>query len=229
MKKISILIAIIAVIAAFFYFDLGQYFSLEYIKANQASFDQQYAENPVLTIAIFFGAYVLITALSIPGAAIMTLAGGALFGLATGLVIISFASTIGATLAFLFSRFLLRDYIQNRFGQQLESINKGVEEEGAFYLFTLRLVPILPFFVINLGMGLTPIRAWTYYWVSQLGMLAGTAVYVNAGTQLGQLESLSGILSPAILASFVLLGVFPLIAKKVIDVLKSRKAKAVEG
>lgn len=229
MKKIPILIAIVAVIGAFFYFDLGQYFSLEYIKANQASFDQQYAENPVLTIAIFFAAYVLITALSIPGAAIMTLAGGALFGLATGLVIISFASTIGATLAFLFSRFLLRDYIQNRFGQQLASINKGVEEEGAFYLFTLRLVPILPFFVINLGMGLTPIRAWTYYWVSQLGMLAGTAVYVNAGTQLGQLESLSGILSPAILASFVLLGVFPLIAKKVIDVLKSRKAKAVEG
>ena len=192
-------------------------------RRNQASFDQHYAENPFLTIAIFFAVYVAVTALSIPGAAIMTLAGGALFGLSTGLLIISFASTIGATLAFLFSRFLLRDYIQSKFSQQLESINKGIEKEGAFYLFTLRLVPILPFFVINLGMGLTPIKAWTFYWVSQLGMLAGTAVYVNAGTQLGQLESLSGILSPGILFSFVLLGVFPLIAKKVIDMLKARK------
>lgn len=223
MKKLPVLIVIAAAIAAFFIFDLGQYFSLEYIKANQASFNQYYSENPVLTIAIFFAVYVAVTALSIPGAAIMTLAGGALFGLSAGLIIISFASTIGATLAFLFSRFLLRDSIQARFGQQLESINKGIEKEGAFYLFTLRLVPVLPFFVINLGMGLTPLKAWTFYWVSQLGMLAGTAVYVNAGTQLGQLESLSGILSPGILLSFALLGIFPLIAKKIIDTLKARK------
>ena len=223
MKKLPLLIVIAAAIAAFFIFDLGQYFSLDYIKANQASFNQYYSDNPVLTIAIFFAVYVAVTALSIPGAAIMTLAGGALFGLSAGTLIISFASSIGATLAFLFSRFLLRDSIQARFGQQLESINKGIEKEGAFYLFTLRLVPVLPFFVINLGMGLTPLKAWTFYWVSQLGMLAGTAVYVNAGTQLGQLESLSGILSPGILLSFVLLGIFPLIAKKLIDTLKARK------
>lgn len=223
MKKLPLIILLAAAVASFFIFDLGQYFSLEYLKDNQARFDQFYAENALLTIAIYFAVYVLVTALSLPGAAIMTLAGGALFGLWTGLLVISFASSIGATLAFLFSRFLLRDMIQQRFGRQLESINKGIESEGAFYLFTLRLVPVFPFFVINLGMGLTPIKTWTFYWVSQLGMLAGTAVYVNAGTQLGQLESLSGILSPGILFSFALLGIFPLVAKKVIDMLKARK------
>lgn len=223
MKKISILILIVLAITGFFAFDLGQYLNLDYIKANQAEFNQYYDENPFLTVTIFFAIYVLVTGLSLPGATIMTLAGGALFGLATGLLIISFASTIGATLAFLFSRFLLRDSIQKRFKKQLESINQGIEKEGAFYLFTLRLVPIFPFFVINLGMGLTPIKTWTFYWVSQIGMFAGTVVYVNAGTQLGQLESLSGILSPGILLSFTLLGVFPLVAKKVIDLIQARK------
>lgn len=226
MKKLPLIFFLVLSIAAFFVFDLGQYFSLEFIKQNQASFEQYYSENPVQTVAIYFIIYVLVTALSLPGAAIMTLAGGALFGLSTGVLVISFASTIGATLAFLFSRFLLRDWIQQRFSRQLDSINKGIEKEGAFYLFTLRLVPVFPFFVINLGMGLTPIKTWTFYWVSQLGMFAGTIVYVNAGTQLGKLEGLSGILSPALLLSFTLLGLLPLIGKKVIDLLKARKVYA---
>lgn len=223
MKKLPLLLVVLTAIAAFFIFDLGQYLNLEFIKQNQAQFDQQFAEKPFETAAIFFVIYVLVTGLSLPGATIMTLAGGALFGLTTGLILISFASSIGATLAFLFSRFLLRDSIQKRFQQQLSSINEGIEKEGAFYLFTLRLVPIFPFFVINLGMGVTPIKTWTFYWVSQLGMLAGTAVYVNAGTQLGQLESLAGILSPGILISFTLLGLFPLIAKKVINLIKAKQ------
>ena len=226
MKKLPLVFFLVLSITAFFVFDLGQYFSLEFIKQNQASFEQYYTENPVQTVAIYFIIYVLVTALSLPGAAIMTLAGGALFGLSTGVLVISFASTIGATLAFLFSRFLLRDWIQQRFSRQLDSINKGIEKEGAFYLFTLRLVPVFPFFVINLGMGLTPIKTWTFYWVSQLGMFAGTIVYVNAGTQLGKLEGLSGILSPALLLSFTLLGLLPLIGKKVIDLLKARKVYA---
>lgn len=225
-KKITLVTILVIAILSFFAFDLGQYFNLAFIKENQAQFTEYYTANPWQTIAIYFAIYVLVTGLSLPGAAIMTLVGGALFGLTTGLLIISFASTVGATLAFLFSRFLLRDYIQARFSRQLASINSGVEREGAFYLFTLRLVPIFPFFVINLGMGLTPIKTWTFYWVSQLGMLAGTVVYINAGTQLGQLESLSGILSPGILLSFSLLGIFPLIAKKVIDLIKARKVYA---
>lgn len=223
MKKLPLLLVVLTAIAAFFIFDLGQYLNLEFIKQNQTQFDQQFADKPFETAAIFFVIYVLVTGLSLPGAAIMTLAGGALFGLTTGLILISFASSIGATLAFLFSRFLLRDSIQKRFQQQLSSINEGIEKEGAFYLFTLRLVPIFPFFVINLGMGVTPIKTWTFYWVSQLGMLAGTAVYVNAGTQLGQLESLAGILSPGILISFTLLGLFPLIAKKIINLIKAKQ------
>lgn len=222
MKKALLLLFIALAVSAFFIFDLNQYLSLEFIKENQARFDHFYAENPILTLTIFFIIYVVVTGLSLPGAAIMTLAGGALFGFSAGLLVISFASSIGATLAFLFSRFLLRDGIQQRFSQQLSSINQGIEKEGAFYLFTLRLVPIFPFFVINLAMGLTPIKTWTFYWVSQLGMLAGTAVYVNAGTQLGQLDSLAGILSPEILVSFALLGIFPLIAKKTIDHIKAR-------
>lgn len=226
MKKLPLIVFLVLAITAFFAFDLGQYFSLEFIKQNQASFDQYYSDNPSKTVAIYFAIYVLVTALSLPGAAIMTLAGGALFGLTTGVLIISFASTIGATLAFLFSRFLLRDLIQQRFNRQLASINRGIEKEGAFYLFTLRLVPIFPFFVINLGMGLTPIKTWTFYWVSQLGMFAGTIVYVNAGTQLGKLEDLSGILSPALLLSFTLLGLFPLIGKKIVDLIQSRKVYA---
>lgn len=222
-KKLVVLAVVLLFIAVFFALDLGQYFSLEYLKANQVRFDEFYAENPALTVLVFFLVYVAVTGLSLPGAAIMTMAAGALFGLLTGLLIVSFASSIGATLAFLFSRFLLRDSIQNRFSKQLAAINDGIERDGAFYLFTLRLVPAFPFFVINLVMGLTPIKTATFYWVSQVGMLAGTVVFVNAGTQLGQLETLSGILSPGIIASFVLLGVFPLIAKAIIGKLAARK------
>ncbi len=205
---------------------MHNYLTLTEFKARQVSFAEFYAANQMMTIAIYFILYVVVTALSLPGAAVMTLAGGALLGFSTALVTVSFASTIGATLAFLVSRFLLRDWVQGKFGDKLKAINEGVEREGPFYLFTLRLVPLFPFFVINLVMGLTPMRPLAYYWVSQLGMLPGTAVYVNAGTQLGQIESAAGILSPGILLSFVLLGIFPLIAKRIIDVLKRRKAFA---
>jgi pyruvate/2-oxoglutarate dehydrogenase complex dihydrolipoamide dehydrogenase (E3) component/uncharacterized membrane protein YdjX (TVP38/TMEM64 family) len=175
---------------------------------------------------VYFLIYVLATALSIPGAVIITLAGGAIFGLWQGLLIVSFASTVGATLAFLASRFLLRDWVEARFGQRLADINTGVNREGGFYLFTLRLIPVVPFFLINLLMGLTRMKVWTYYWVSQIGMLAGTAVYVNAGTQLAQLDSVQGILSPALLGSFVLLGIFPLIARRIVAAVQKRKVYA---
>jgi pyruvate/2-oxoglutarate dehydrogenase complex dihydrolipoamide dehydrogenase (E3) component/uncharacterized membrane protein YdjX (TVP38/TMEM64 family) len=208
---------------AFFALDLQQYFTLENLKAQQRSFEAYYAEHEGMTITAYMAIYIAVTALSLPGAAVMTLAGGALFGLWLGVLLVSFASSIGATLAFLVSRFLLRDYVQNKFGEKLGAINQGVERDGAFYLFTLRLVPLFPFFVINLAMGLTPIRTWVFYLVSQLGMLAGTFVYVNAGTQLGRIESASDILSPGLILSFTLLGVFPLIAKKVLEFIQSHK------
>ena len=226
MKKIIIVLVIIGAVIGFFVFDLNQLLTLENIKSHQAEFQQWRDSAPVLVSLLFFTAYVLITALSLPGAAIMTLAAGGLFGLVWAFVIVSFASTIGATLAFLVSRYLLRDSVQKRFGDRLGPINKGIEREGAFYLFTLRLVPIFPFFLINILMGLTPIKTFTYYWVSQLGMLAGTVVYVNAGTQLAKIEGLSGILSPGLLFSFALLGVFPLLAKKMTKWLKKRKVYA---
>ncbi len=226
MKKIIVILIIIAVAVSFFAFDIDQLLTLENIKASQADFEQMKAGSPVLVSLTFFSLYVLITALSLPGAALMTLAAGAFFGLVWGLVLVSFASTIGATLAFLVSRYLLRESVQNRFGDRLAAINEGVEKEGAFYLFTLRLVPIFPFFLINLLMGLTPIKTSTFYWVSQLGMFAGTVVYINAGTQLGGIESLGGILSLPLLLSFALLGVFPLLAKKITEWLKKRKVYA---
>lgn len=226
MKKLIIVLVIIGAVIGFFAFDLNQLLTLENIKSNQAEFQQWRDSAPVLVSLLFFTAYVVITALSLPGAAIMTLAAGGLFGLAWGFVIVSFASTIGATLAFLVSRYLLRDSVQKRFGDRLGPLNKGIEREGAFYLFTLRLVPIFPFFLINILMGLTPIKTFTYYWVSQLGMLAGTVVFVNAGTQLAKIEGLSGILSPGLLFSFALLGVFPLLAKKMTEWLKKRKVYA---
>jgi dihydrolipoamide dehydrogenase len=224
--KILLIATIIILIVAFFAFDLQRFLTLDYLKDRQQAFADFYTANRLLTIAIYFILYVAVTALSLPGAAVMTLAGGALLGFWTALVTVSFASTIGATLAFLASRFLLRDWVQGKFGDKLKTINEGVEKEGPFYLFTLRLVPLFPFFAINLLMGLTPMRTLAYYWVSQVGMLAGTVVYVNAGTQLGQIESAAGILSPGILISFVLLGIFPLIAKRIIEVIKRRKAFA---
>lgn len=221
--KIIVLLVIAALVASFFVFDLNDYFSLEQIKAQQQLLNAQVTANPWLAGGIFFGIYVMVTALSLPGAALMTLLGGALFGLGWGLLIVSFASTLGATLAMLISRFLLRDWVQARFGRRLKAINQGVEREGAFYLFALRLVPAFPFFLINLAMGLTRIRAGTYWWVSQIGMLPGTLVYVNAGRQLGELESLGGILSADLIGAFVLLGLFPLIARKILDVVKARR------
>ena len=207
----------------FFVFDLDQYLTLNYLKQQQEAFGTFYADNRFLTVAIYMAIYILVTALSLPGATIMTLAGGALFGLWTGLIAVSFASTIGATLAFLVSRFLLRDWVQDKFGNKLSSFNAGVEKDGAFYLFSLRLVPVFPFFMINLAMGLTPLKAGLFYIVSQIGMLPGTFVYVNAGTQLGKIESASGILSPGLLLSFILLGIFPIIAKKILEAIKSGK------
>lgn len=221
-SRILLLALMMIMLALFFYFDAGKFLSLEYFKSQQTLLDSYIATQPVLSAALFFTIYVVITALSVPGAAIMTLAAGALFGLGWGLVLVSFASTIGASLAMLASRFIFRDSVHAKFSKQLEVINQGVEKEGAFYLFTLRLVPVVPFFLINLLMGLTRLPLKTYFWVSQLGMLAGTAVYVNAGTQLAAIESLSGIMSPKLLASFVLLGVFPLLAKKLLAVIKSR-------
>ncbi len=222
-SKFFILALIALLVTSFFVFDLQQYLSLEYFNQQRAAILDFYQINPWQTILIFFAVYVLITSLSLPGAALMTLIAGAIFGLVTGTIIVSFASTIGASLAFLVSRYLFKDLIQSRFKQQLSAINKGVEKDGAFYLFALRLVPAFPFFIINLVMGLTPIKTWTFYWVSQVGMFVGTIVYVNAGTQIAQLDSLAGILSPEIILSFALLGIFPLIAKKFIDYLKKPK------
>ncbi len=215
-----LLALVIVAIALFFWLDLARFLSLEALQASQQELSAFVADNQMLAVGGFFLIYVAVTALSIPGAAVMTLAAGAVFGLVVGTVLVSFASSIGATLAFLLSRFLLRDYVEQKFGATAEKINGGIDREGAYYLFTLRLVPLFPFFVINLAMGLTRLRAHTFYWVSQLGMLAGTVVYVNAGTQLGQIKSTGDILSPALLGSFALLGIFPLIAKKSVELLR---------
>ncbi|MCK0509808.1 FAD-dependent oxidoreductase [Aromatoleum buckelii] len=225
-SRLILLSTLVLAIALFFVLDLDRYFSLDFFKTQQAAIEGWREQRPVAAALGFFAVYVAVTGLSLPGAAVMTLVAGAIFGLAWGTLIVSFASTIGATLAFLASRFVLRDTVQARFGERLHAINEGVAKDGGFYLFTLRLVPLFPFFVINLVMGLTPIRTWTFYWVSQLGMLAGTVAYVNAGTQLAQIDSLSGILSPSLLASFALLGVFPLIAKKLIEIVKARRVYA---
>ncbi len=221
--KIWIAVAAVLLIAAFFYFDLGQYLSLDYLKQKHQSIVEFYGENRLLTIVGFFFLYVGVTGLSLPGAAILTLAAGAIFGFVTGLIIVSFASTLGATLAFLISRFLFRDSVQNKFGEHLETLNNGIKEEGAFYLFTLRLIPAVPFFIVNLLMGLTPIKTGVYAIASQLGMLPGTAVFVNAGNQLSKINSVGDILSPQLIAAFVLLGVFPIVAKKLLDLYKTRK------
>jgi len=225
-KRLILLVLLAAAIAAFFYFDLGRYLSLEFLQAQRAALIEQRDAQPLLASAVFFAGYVLVTALSLPGAAILTLAAGAIFGLWWGVLIVSFASTIGATGAFLVARYLLRDWVQSRYGERLKAINAGIEKDGAFYLFTLRLVPVFPFFLINLLLGLTKMPARTFFWVSQLGMFAGTIVYVNAGTQIAQLTSLKGILSPGLLGAFVLLGVFPLIAKKLVAMVKARKVYA---
>ena len=197
--------------------------NLEYIKSSQNQISSQYGENPALVLVVFAGVYIIATALSLPGAAVLTLAAGGLFGFWVGTVLVSIASTIGATLACLGSRFLFRDWVQSKFGSQIEPINKGIAEEGAFYLFTLRLIPIFPFFMINLVLGITAMPILTFFWVSQLGMLEGTMVFVNAGKELAKIDSLAGILSPNLILSFVILGLFPLAAKKLVARIKARK------
>lgn len=222
-KKIAIVVLFIVLIAAFFMLDLQRYLSFQFLKDQRSTFEAYFKEQPLLTAIVFFAMYVSVTALSLPGAAIMTLAAGAIFGLLYGTILVSFASTLGASLAFLVSRYLLRETFQEKFSDKLSEINRGVETEGAMYLFTLRLIPAVPFFVINAVMGLTPMKVSTFFLVSQVGMFPGTLVYINAGTQLAQLESAAGILSPGLILSFVLLGLFPLLAKKLISIVKGSK------
>jgi len=226
MKRTLILATVVILVAAYFWLGLDRYLTLTAVQDRLGDFEAIRQASPIATALGFFGLYVLATALSLPGPVILTLAAGALLGLAGGTLMVSFASSLGATLAFLASRYLLRDSVQARFGDRLKAINDGMAKDGALYLFTLRLIPVFPFFLVNLLMGLTPIRTGTYYWVSQLGMLAGTLVYVNAGTQLAQLSSLSGILSPGVLLSFILLGVFPMIAKAALGLLQRRRVYA---
>ena len=222
-KRAILVIVIAALIASFFVFDLNQYLTLESLKSNQQDLAQYIEANWLVAFVSYLVIYAAATALSVPGAAILTLGAGALFGFGWGLLLASFASSIGATLAFLASRFLLRDWVKSTFSKKLESIDKGIEKDGAFYLLSLRLVPIFPFFIINLVMGVTGIKTWTYYWVSQLGMLIGTAVYVNAGTQLVEINQLSDIISTDLILSFVLLGIFPILAKFILSALQQRR------
>ena len=225
-KRWWLLVALLAVVGVFHAFDLGQHLNLATVRSRQANLEAWRAAQPMLAGVLFVAGYVAATALSLPGAAVMTLAAGAIFGLGWGVLIVSFASSIGATLAFLASRWLLGGWVQSRFGNRLAAINAGIEREGGYYLSTLRLVPVLPPFAINLAMGLTPIRPLTFYWVSQLGMPAGTFVYVNAGTELARVDSLSDIVSPGLLGSLVLLGIFPLIARKIANMVQARKVYA---
>ena len=221
-KKIIIAV-IITVFSLWYGFDLNQYASLDQIKALQQTSGDYINQHQAFAMFVFFISYVVITGFSLPGAVLLTLLGGGLFGFGYGLLLISFASSIGATLAFLVSRYLLRDYVQKKFGARLDAINKGIEKEGNFYLFSLRLIPVFPFFLINILMGLTNISTRNFYLVSQVGMLAGTAVYVWAGTQLSEINSLSGIASPSLLSALVLLGVFPWIAKRGLAMFTQRK------
>ena len=219
-KKAILVLVLLGAIVAYFVFDLGQILSLENFKASQSEIVAAKDANPILYIAGFFILYVAVTGLSIPGAAIMSLVAGALFGVLVGTIIVSFASTLGATLAFLSARFVLRDWVQGKFGERLRAGDEGLEKDGAFYLFTLRLIPVFPFFVINLLMGLTRIKTRTFFWVSQLGMLPATIVFVNAGTQISRIESTSGLLSPTLIASFVALALFPWAAKAIVALVK---------
>jgi len=225
-RRLAVLLLLILVVAAFFLLDLGAYLDLDYLKASHDRLLDLYHRHPLAVLAAYAGIYIVATALSLPGAAVLTLAGGAVFGLALGTVVVSFASTIGATLACAVARFLLRDWVLQRFGDRLAVVDAGMERDGPLYLLSLRLVPIFPFFVINLVMGLTTMPLRTYYWVSQLGMLPATMVYVNAGSQLARIDSLGGILSPSLLLSFALLGIFPLLTKKIITVVQAKREGA---
>ena len=222
-RKQAVLLGVLVLpIAAFFAFDLQRFLTLEYFAAQRDAIAAFHAWAPLTTAGAFFALYVAVTGLSLPGAALLTLIAGAIFGFGQGVVLVSFASSLGATLAFSIARYLFRDAVRARFERQLAAIDRGVEKDGAFYLFALRLVPAFPFFAVNLAMSVTPLSAWTFYWVSQVGMLAGTVVYVNAGAQLGQITSVAGIVSPGLIVSFALLGLFPLLAKKALDTAKAR-------
>ncbi len=223
-KKIFAFAIIVVLIAIFWVFDLGKFLTIPYLKASRHRLELLYAGHRILFIFGYMLIYILVTSLSLPGAAAMSLAGGAVFGLWTGTIVVSFASTIGATLSCLVSRFLLRDWVRKKFGDRAATINEGIRKEGAFYLFTLRLIPVFPFFVINLVMGLTDMPLRRFYWVSQIGMLPGTFVYVNAGKELAKIESISGILSPGLIFSFVLLGLFPLLMKKLVTIYMARRS-----
>lgn len=225
-RKVLLVLVLAALVAAFFALDLGRFLSLAALRERQAALAALYARRPLGVLSAYFAAYVLVTALSLPGAAVLTLAAGAFFGLAAGTLVVSFASTLGATLAFLSSRFLLRDAVRRRLGARLAEVQEGIERDGPFYLFALRLVPLVPFFVVNLAMGLTAMRTRTFYLVSQAGMLAGTVVYVNAGTHLARVGSLRGVLSPGVLASFAMVGLLPLAARKVVGAARRRPSRS---
>lgn len=226
--RIGLVALLAALVAVYFLLDLGRYLELGYLKSVQIQVVDWVRARPLTASAVFFALYVLVTALSLPGAAVMTLAAGAVFGLAWGLLLVSFASSVGATLAMLIARKVLGEWVQRRFARQLESVNRGLTRDGGFYLFGVRMVPLFPFFVVNLVMGLTAIGTWTFYWVSQVGMLAGTLVYVFAGTQLGAVERLGDILSPGLIIALSLLGVFPLLARKLVDGLRRVRARRME-
>ena len=228
LKKTLILIVIVGLIVAVKVLHLDQYLTLSYLKGSLDKFRALYENHSVMVIAGYFVIYVLTTSLSLPGASPLGIAGGALFGFWTATIVVSFASTIGATLACFVSRFILRDWIQNKFGDKIAKVNEGIEKEGAFYLFTLRLIPVFPFWMINLVMGLTKISLPKFYWVSQIGMLPGTMVFVNAGKELAKIESVKGIFSPSLIISFALLGIFPITVKKLVSLYRSRRGKSYD-
>lgn len=224
-QRIVIILGLVALIVVFKFFRLEQYFSLSYLKTSKEFFTSLYSQHQVKVTGAYMLIYIVATALSLPGAVVLTLAGGALFGFVVGTVVVSFASTMGATLACFVSRFVLRDWVEKKFGDKLVNVNRGIQKEGTFYLFTMRLIPVFPFFVINLLMGLTNMSLVTFYWVSQVGMLPGTMVYINAGRELAKIDSLSGILSPTLLISFAILGLFPITVKKLMGGYRAKKGK----
>jgi uncharacterized membrane protein YdjX (TVP38/TMEM64 family) len=227
-KKVAIIVIFVAIIALFLSLDIGQYLNLAYVKSQQDAINNYYNLNPIKTGLIFFISYILITGVSLPGAGIMTLAGGAIFGVVWGTILVSFGSVFGATIAFLIARYLFHDYVQAKFKKYLEPINHGIRKEGDLYLFTIRFVPIFPFFIINNLMALTPIKTINFAVVSQVGMLLPTIIFVNAGTQLAKIESPSDVLSLELILSFALLGLFPLVAKKALIYIRKRRHESLD-
>jgi uncharacterized membrane protein YdjX (TVP38/TMEM64 family) len=225
LRKLTLLVVIIGFVAAVRVFHLDQYLTFSFLKSSLDRFKAVYDSNPVAVLGLYFFSYVLTAALSLPGAAALGMLGGALFGFWTATVVVSFASTIGATLACFVSRFLLRDWIQNRNGDKIARVNEGIEKEGILYLFSLRLIPVFPFWMINLVLGLTKMPLSKFYWVSQIAMLPGTMVFVNAGKELAKIDSVKGIFSPGLIISFVLIGILPIGVKKTLDYYRSRLNK----